>query len=184
MNGSPLLRPHGAPLRAIVPGYIGARSVKWLSQVSVQAGESANRFQAADYRIVPAGAPFRPDAGFPLGEVWLDSSIWRPRDDDTVVAGMVDIDGWALAGGEREIVRVDVSADGGRSWVQADLLDDLGGWAWRRWRGRIELTPGRAEIVARAWDSAASVQPADAGALWNPRGYANAACPRVVVTVT
>jgi sulfite oxidase len=95
----------------------------------------------------------------------------------------VEVEGWALAGRDRHVERVEVSGDGGRRWTVAELLDGRGRWAWRRWRTRLNTVAGRAEIVVRAWDSAAAVQPNDPASLWNPRGYANAACPRVVVTV-
>ena len=57
------------------------------------------------------------------------------------------------------VVRVDVSTDGGQTWQQADLLDDLGRWAWRLWRAEVRLGAGEHEIVVRAWDSAAASQP-------------------------
>ena len=72
-----------------------------------------------------------------------------------------------------------MSADGGAHWREAELLDDPTPWAWRRWRATVALAPGPAEVVARAWDSAASAQPADPAELWNPKGYANNAWARV-----
>jgi sulfite oxidase len=89
--------------------------------------------------------------------------------------------GYAFAGGERHVERVDVSLDGGTTWAQADLLDDLGQWAWRHWRITLELPPGEHEIVVRAWDSSAATQPEDEAALWNPKGYVNNARPRARV---
>ena len=68
-----------------------------------------------------------------------------------------------------------------RRWRQADLLDDLGRWAWRQWRTTLDLAPGEHEIVVRAWDSSAATQPEDEAALWNPKGYVNNARPRVRV---
>jgi sulfite oxidase len=67
------------------------------------------------------------------------------------------------------------------SWAQAELLDDLGRWAWRQWRITVDLTPGEHEIVVRAWDSSAATQPEAAAPLWNPKGYVNNARPRVHV---
>jgi sulfite oxidase len=65
--------------------------------------------------------------------------------------------------------------------VQAEMLDDLGRWAWRHWRATVELAPGEHEIVVRAWDSSAATQPETEAALWNPKGYVNNARPRVRV---
>ena len=68
-----------------------------------------------------------------------------------------------------------------RRWSQAELLDDLGRWAWRHWRITVDLAPGEHEILVRAWDSSAATQPEDEAALWNPKGYVNNARPRVRV---
>ena len=56
MNGQPLPRAHGGPVRVVVPGYIGARSVKWVTAITVQPVPSQNYFQALDYRILPPEA--------------------------------------------------------------------------------------------------------------------------------
>jgi sulfite oxidase len=92
----------------------------------------------------------------------------------------VALAGWAVAGG-RAIVRVDVSGDDGASWTAAELLEDLGPWAWRRWRAELELGPGQHVLRARAWDAAAQTQPESAATVWNPKGYVNTAQPRVTV---
>ena len=69
----------------------------------------------------------------------------------------------------------------GATWSQAELLDDLGPWAWRHWRIAVDLAPGEHEILVRAWDSSAATQPEDEAALWNPKGYVNNARPRIRV---
>src|SRR5262249_60464259 len=56
MNGQPLPRAHGGPVRMVVPGYVGARSVKWVHTITVQPAPSTNYFHAVDYRILPAEA--------------------------------------------------------------------------------------------------------------------------------
>ena len=76
---------------------------------------------------------------------------------------------------------VDVSIDSGASWAQAELLEDLGPWAWRQWRMTVDLTPGEHEILVRAWDSSAATQPEENATLWNPKGYVNNARPHVRV---
>jgi len=117
----------------------------------------------------------------PLGLVALNADVLAPADGQTVPAGPVEVRGYAFAGGERHVARVDVSLDGGVTWSQAELLDDLGRWAWRQWRTVVELAPGDHEILVRAWDSSAATQPEDEAALWNPKGYVNNARPRVRV---
>jgi sulfite oxidase len=182
MNGEPLPPVHGAPLRVVVPGYIGARSVKWLERIEVRSRPWEGYFQHVAYRLVPEDGRAGPGVGMPLGLVALNSDVLSPADGDTVAAGPLEVRGYAFAGGERHVARVDVSLDGGKSWSQAELLDDLGRWAWRHWRITVDLAPGEHEIIVRAWDSSAATQPEDEAALWNPKGYVNNARPRVRVT--
>ena len=184
MNDEPLRREHGGPLRVVVPGYTGARSVKWLTQVTVQAQPSDNYFQARSYRIFPADtdpATAPAELGLPLNQLAVNSAILAPADGAHVVSGGVEVLGYAIAGDGRRVERVDVSPDGGGSWRQAELLDDLGPWAWRRWRTEVDLPVGTQEVIARAWDSAATQQVERPESTWNPKGYANNAWPRVRV---
>ena len=181
MNGEPLAPIHGAPLRVVVPGYIGARSVKWLERIELRAEPWSGYFQHVVYRLVPAEGTPGPGVGMPLGLVALNSDVLAPRDGETVTAGPIEVRGYAFAGGDRYVARVDVSTDGGTTWAQADLLDDLGRWAWRQWRIDLHLAPGDHEVLVRAWDSSAATQPEDEAALWNPKGYVNNARPRIRV---
>jgi sulfite oxidase len=181
MNGEPLTAEHGAPLRAIVPGYIGARSVKWLTRVNALAEPSRNHFQAVAYRLIPADDP--DGDGVALGAVAVNADIIVPEDGARVAASELEVLGYAFAGDDRLIVRVDVSTDGGRRWREADLLGDPAPWAWRQWRTVLDVRPGPLEIVARAWDSAAATQPEDPASLWNPKGYVNNSWARVQVQV-
>ena len=181
MNGEQLPLVHGAPLRVVVPGYIGARSVKWLERIEVRSRPWQGYFQHVVYRLLPEDGTPSPGAGMPLGLVALNSDVLSPADGETVAAGPVEVRGYAFAGGERHVARVDVSLDGGARWSQAELLEDLGRWAWRHWRITFDLAPGEHEILVRAWDSSAATQPEDEAALWNPKGYVNNARPRVRV---
>jgi len=181
MNGDPLPPVHGAPLRVVVPGYIGARSVKWLRSIEVRATPWEGYFQHVVYRLLPEDGTPGPGAGMPLGLAALNADVLSPANGATVAAGPVEVRGYAFAGGERYVARVDVSIDDAASWSQAELLDDLGPWAWRHWRTVVDLAPGEHEILVRAWDSSAATQPEDEAALWNPKGYVNNARPRIRV---
>jgi sulfite oxidase len=181
MNGEPLTPEHGAPLRVVVPGYIGARSVKWLDRIEVRAAPWKGYFQHVVYRLLPEDGAVGPGEGMPLGLVALNSDVLSPADGATVPAGPLEVRGDAFAGGERQVVRVDVSADGGATWAQAELLEDLGPWAWRQWRTSVWLEPGSHEVLVRAWDSSAATQPERDASLWNPKGYVNNAQPRIRV---
>jgi sulfite oxidase len=188
MNGKPLPPEHGAPLRALVPGYIGARSVKWLASIRVQETPSSNYFQARAYRLFPAAVVAAPEEaagwelGMMLGDQSLNSIITSPAEGESVPAGEVEVCGVAMAGAGNLLSRVEVSADGGETWGAARILDERGRWAWRLWRAVVHLEAGERQLICRAWDTAAQTQPESAAHLWNFKGYMNNAWHRVAVT--
>ncbi len=176
MNGEPLPRVHGGPVRVVVPGYIGARSVKWVSAVHVGAHPSDNYFQAVAYRLLPAEAD--PDAagpgdGISLSSVALNCDILSPDDGATVAAGPLTLRGYAFAGDDRTVERVDVSVDGGATWRQAELRRPSSPWSWQSWSHTVDALPGPLRVIARAWDQTGATQPEAPDQLWNPKGYAN-----------
>jgi sulfite oxidase len=193
MNDGPLPAIHGAPLRVIVPGYIGARQVKWVRRIVVGDEPHGGYFQAVAYRLYPTSmdrGSFDASAGFELGEVAVNSVLCTPLPDSVIGDGPCVVTGHAYVGG-RAVERVEVSSDGGARWVVAQLddpeeaaaksEDPFGGrWAWRFFRAAI-ATPAteRIEVVARAWDSAGQTQPATAAEVWNVKGYANNAWSRL-----
>jgi sulfite oxidase len=185
MNGQPLPPVHGAPVRVIVPGYIGARSVKWVERITLQDHPSDNYFQATAYRLLPAEADpaaAGPGDGLSLGAIAVNSAILRPASGSVLAVGPTGIAGYAFAGDDRGIARVDVSADAGQTWQQASLGPDAGPWAWRQWQTTIDLPAGDTEIIARAWDTSAAAQPESPAHLWNPKGYVNNSWARLHVT--
>jgi sulfite oxidase len=187
MNGQPLPRVHGGPVRVVVPGYIGARSVKWVTAITVQPFPSDNYFQALDYRILPPEADpdtAAPGEGISLSSLPLNCDILAPTDRDRVHAGSLTIRGYAVAGDGHDIARVDVSVDGGRSWRQAVLEPATSRWAWRFWSLTVDVVPGPLTLTARAWDDTAATQPESPAALWNPRGYGNNAWAHIELTAT
>lgn len=184
MNGEPLPMVHGFPVRAVVPGYIGARSVKWLERITLQVKPSDNYYQAHAYKLFPPHIRAETadwENALMLGEQSLNAAICQPVDGATLERGAITVQGYAVAGGNRRVERVDVSIDGGETWTVADWESGNQSWAWRFWQARIELPPGAGQIVVRAWDSAANTQPEDARRIWNFKGYMNNAWHRVNV---
>lgn len=177
MNGDHLPREHGFPLRVVAPGYYGARSVKWLSRIELRETPSENHFQTHEYKLFPPNATQENadlSEGLMLGEMQVNAAIFEPAEGETLSAGRVAVRGYAVAGGGRRVERVDVSPDGGRTWVQAEFLEGADEpWAWTFWRATLELVPGEHRVVARAVDSSAVTQPAAAEEVWNFKGYAN-----------
>src|SRR5439155_24797836 len=97
MNGEPLSPVHGAPLRVVVPGYIGARSVKWLQRIEVRSQPWEGYFQHVVYRLLPEDGTPGPGAGMPLGLVALNADVLSPANGATVAAGPVEVRGYAFA---------------------------------------------------------------------------------------
>jgi sulfite oxidase len=110
-----------------------------------------------------------------LGELPLNSASCGEVLDGTTLRA----EGYAVAGGPRRVERVEVSADGGRSWRPAELVGGGEPWKWRLWRAELDAGAGAGELVVRAWDSDGAGQPESLEATWNPRGYMNNAWHRV-----
>ena len=185
INGEPLAAEHGFPLRIVAPGWAGVRSPKWLSAITVQDHPSEAHQQAADYKLFPPDV--RPDTedpsrGITIEAMPLNAAIAEPAPGAAMAAGRTTVKGYATAT-ERRIVRVDLSGDGGRTWVQADIEDHgASRWGWTFWHGELDLPPGEHEICARAWDIAGQTQPALPDDIWNFKGYLSAAWHRLHVT--
>lgn len=185
MNGTSLAPVHGAPLRVLVPGFAGVRSVKWLDAITVQNVPADGFIQAHEYKLFPPDKTketANPEEGMTINEMPLNSAICEPADHDTLAAGKTRVRGWAVATA-RNIVRVDVSADGGRHWLLAHLEQDPSIWSWTFWDVEVELSPGRHELAVRAWDSAGQTQPALPDDTWNFKGYLAAFWHRIHVQV-
>lgn len=176
MNGEPLPPHHGFPLRVIAPGYIGARSVKWLSEISLQTEPSTNYYQAQTYKLYPphiTADTAHTTTGLSIGELSVNAAICHPHDGETVTAGTLSVQGYAMTSGGRHIARVDVSTDGGQCWATAHISNNTNTWAWCFWECDLDLKPGPYELIVRAWDSAANTQPESIAHVWNFQGYMN-----------
>ncbi len=185
MNGQALAPEHGFPLRLVVPGFAGVRSPKWLAAITVQDTPSANPMQQRDYRLLPAHVTAQTvdwAKGMTIEGMPLNAAICEPAAGAELEAGATMVRGYAVAAA-REVRRVDVSIDGGRSWTQAELEPGTGTpWSWRFWSATVDLPAGGHELVVRAWDSAGQTQPALADDVWNFKGYLCAAWHRVRVS--
>lgn len=182
MNGRPLPPAHGGPLRLVVPGYIGARSVKWLGEIAVQDEPSANYFQQIAYRLLLADAGAT-GSGRMLDEVFATAAICSPLEGEAISSGSVRVRGYALGHGGAPVARVELSADDGHTWQETTLRGESRPWSWRLWEGVVSLVPGNHTLAARAIDTNGRAQPADLAGVWNAKGYMNNAWHRVVVRV-
>ena len=172
MNGAPLLPLHGGPLRLLVPGYIGARSVKWLGHLTLAASPSQNHYQARSYRVFPPAISAQNviwDEGESLGPLWVNAAICQPAAGENVPAGPLRVVGYAQSC--LPIAAVEISADGGQSWQTATLTGPAEPWAWCFWEATLQLPPGAHELCVRAHDVKGNTQPAEMPPTWNFKGY-------------
>ncbi len=187
MNGEALAPEHGHPLRVVVPGFAGVRSPKWVCGITVQDRPSDNPMQAEDYKLFPPHVTkdrADPRLGMTIETMPLNAAICEPSAGVALPAGAVVVRGYAIAT-ERAIARVDVSADDGRNWAQAELEPvRTTRWCWTFWHALMHLPRGEHVLVARAWDSAGQTQPARPEDTWNYKGYLCAAWHRVPIRVT
>jgi sulfite oxidase len=186
MNGEPLPAAHGGPLRVVVPGYIGARSVKWLSEISVQAQPSENYYQQIAYKLFPPDVREQTvnyDEGLMLTRYPVNSAIVRPGEGARLPAGRVLVEGYAMGDGQQPIAWVEVSADDGQTWQRAEFTHAPQQWAWQLWRSEFTLGPGPHTLVVRARDAAGNTQPEAVSSVWNFKGYANNSWHRVQIHI-
>lgn len=134
MNGEMLRPDHGKPLRAVIPGQIGGRSVKWLKKLIITPEPSDNWYHIWDNRVLPtmvspeesANKPsWWQDERYAIYDLNTNSAIAKPAHDEIVplhdLSGSYCAKGYAYGGGGRRITRVEVSVDKGRSWRLADI---------------------------------------------------------------
>jgi DMSO/TMAO reductase YedYZ molybdopterin-dependent catalytic subunit len=157
MNGEPLPAAHGGPLRALVAGWYGMDSVKWLKQITVTREPTASFYQARRY--YEARRTGDATTRRPLGAMRLKSQIARPVNEARLTLGLVTISGAAWCG-DTEVARVEVTTDGGRSWQAAKLGAEHAPLAWRLWSYEWQpAAAGRFVIAARAYDARGRAQP-------------------------
>lgn len=173
MNGQPIPAVHGAPLRAIIPGWEGAYAIKWLTELRASATSSDSFWVATAYRYpvrrVSPGAAVDAKDMEPLTGLVVKSLITTPLDGATLAPGPITVAGFAWAG-EADIAGVDLSVDHGATWQPAKLVGEQQRYSWRRFEFNFAAgRPASYLILSRATDSNGTVQPAVSH--WNPSGY-------------
>lgn len=173
MNGSPLTKHHGFPARALTPGWVGAASCKWLTEIKLLDAEFAGNFMSPGYRFpnqpVKPGEAVKPEDTHPLTALTVKSVISGPTDGASISVGKVPVHGAAWAG-EADITKVEISTDSGATWNPARLGHEQAHYAWRLWSYDWKAAkPGDYTILSRATDTQGRTQPSTPA--WNPSGY-------------
>jgi len=185
MNGAPLPKVHGYPLRLVVPGWAGSASIKWLHTLTVLDAPFKGTYMDDSYRMprhaVAPGDRMPPDAV--SAEAWpVKSMITSPTAGARYRVGepvLVRGKAWV---GEGSIERVEISLDEGSSWQPAQLDPRGDKYAWRGFRHLHRAQrPGYQTFLARAWDNKGNAQPLMA--TWNPLGYFWNSVHRVGVSI-
>ncbi|KAJ7052517.1 Oxidoreductase, molybdopterin-binding domain-containing protein [Mycena amicta] len=186
MNGESLSPDHGGPLRVVVPGYLGARWVKWLDTIVLSHSESSNYYVQRDYKIPPA---HRPSPHHPVESKAAASALWSKYPSMTalplnsVVASVLaiptaspdrfslQIKGYALPGPlvDGNVSAVEVSIDDGVSWTTANITYQQGKWSWTLWEATFDDVPASGTVYSRARDEAGAQS---RFGTWNLRGVA------------
>jgi len=186
MNGSPLTKHHGFPARALVPGWIGAASCKWITEIKLLDKEFVGNFMSPAYRLpnepVKPGDTVKPEDTHPVTALNVKSVISGPNDGAHLKLGKIAVHGAAWAG-ESDISKVEISTDGGTAWSPAMLSREQAHYAWRLWT--YDWKPAKTGdyvIMSRATDSQGRTQPSTP--LWNPSGYLYNAADQVNIHVS
>ena len=159
MNGELLTPAHGFPLRAIVPGWYGMAAVKWLQRIIVTEQPFHGYYQTVDYAFwEPADGGARL---VPITEMQVKAAIARPTHGEIVAAGShyrVHGPAWTS---DANIVQVEISADGGRSWSEVSLGESRPRNSWRLWHydWQVPNETGFRSLMVRATDSRGRTQP-------------------------
>jgi DMSO/TMAO reductase YedYZ molybdopterin-dependent catalytic subunit len=182
MNGQPLPPQHGYPVRLVVPGWYGMAHVKWLTEIEVVDHPFEGFQNAVAYRLTQEVG----DPGVPVTRMEPRALLVPPGFPDfmsrtrVLRPGTHRLEGRAWSGWA-EVTRVQVSADDGSSWWDADLDAAPPGSSWRRFSTSWVADEGEHLLRVRAEDASGRAQPAQPA--WSRGGFANNAADAVRVVV-
>ncbi|GGJ88334.1 hypothetical protein GCM10008939_35480 [Deinococcus aquiradiocola] len=151
LNGAPLNRKHGFPLRVLIPGRYGMKQPRWLTRISLSDRDVPGYWVKRGWSRT--------------AEVELLSRIDEPQEvNPNVKAGASFVRGIAFFGG-KPVTRVEVTVDGGKSWRDARLVAPRTRYAWTPWELPVTLTPGSYELAVRAYSGSTEQKKAEKDAL-------------------
>ena len=157
MNGEPLTRSHGAPVRLIVPGWYGVCSVKWIARLEVLDHQYDGYFQREKYTIWRREG--EQERKVRLTRMAVKSEIIRPSVGSRLRPGVNRIAGIAWAG-EDAVSKVEVSTDGGLSWRRANIVGPQAAYSWTLWEYLWDVDrPEDYNLVCRASSAWGQSQP-------------------------
>ncbi len=175
MNGAQLPLLNGFPIRLVVPGWYSTYWIKMLTDIEVLGAPDERYWQAKAYRIptAPAANVAPGTKNFqtePINRMIPRSWVTSLREGQAIAfKPSIPIGGIAM-GGDHGVARVEVSSDGGKRWLPAELGPDHGRYSFRRWDATVPLTQhGTVALMSRCTNDAGDTQPMQP--IWNPGGY-------------
>lgn len=184
MNGAPLTSDHGYPLRSLVPGYIGARSVKWLGKVVVSDRTSSNHYLATAYKLVQETQDIDWAEAGPIYRYLVNAAVGSHPAGAELAVGEVQLSGYVLPSGfsNARVEQVWVSSDDGAHWTEAELTGENQAFCWQLWKVSVPVTRDTRSIIVRAQDSRGAFMPERVP--WNAKGYLQNSWFRLPVKVS
>ncbi len=162
LNGQFLPQRNGFPARALLPGWYGMDSVKWLRRIVLLGGLDwpdsyyGSGMDLMYQRWIKQGG--RERATSRVTELLVNSGIAFPSPGANLVAGQYSVWGFAWAG-PRPIRATEVSLDKGKTWKAAKLEATSRPFTWVKWSYQWSAEPGQYTVMSRAQDSAGKWQP-------------------------
>src|SRR5262245_31190068 len=154
-NGERIRPSNGYPMRLLLPGYEGNMHVKWLRRIKATEGPTMTKDETSKYTMLLANGSSLQFA-FPME---AKSVITQPSPGLSMQGpGLYEISGLAWSG-YGKIAKVEVSADGGKSWTTAALQEPVLPMALTRFRLAWRWNGGPALLQSRATDNTSYVQP-------------------------
>lgn len=187
MNDQPLPKLNGYPLKLVVPGWYATYWVGMLNEIKVIPDTFQGYWMKKAY-LKPKGianAAEKPDSLAktlePVNKMDIRSIFVSPEPDSVLQVGRsYEIQGLAFDSGNG-ITAVDISMDDGKTWHATKLDQELGKYAWRRWR--YAYTPaqhGEVHFKVKATNRIGEIQPDDH---WNRSGYMRNSIESLTLTV-
>ena len=168
LNGEVLPRDHGFPLRALVPGWVGSTSIKWLGRIEVSREQIWTRNNTTSYVLIGDDYPPEGEAdGQAVTVQSIKSALGLPWP-AALASGTHRLHGFAHSP-HGDVARVEWSADGGASWRPARIVEPQVQYSWARFEFDWPAQPGDHTLLTRATDVAGNTQP-DA-VPFNEKGY-------------